>query len=88
MLIYLFHLSQIYFYFQNEYFHYDPQGVSDSVLDPDTNERYKRQPIEQIGGTPGDRIIPGTSFIELARTRGIIFMYENSKDKPDFEVTF
>jgi hypothetical protein len=75
-------------YFQNEYFHYDPQGVSDSIFDPDTNERYKRQPIEIIGGTPGDRIIPGTSFLELARTRGIIFMYENAKDKPDFEVTF
>jgi hypothetical protein len=75
-------------YFQNEYFHYDPQGVSDSVVNSDTNERYTRQPIEIIGGTPGDRIIPGTSFLELARTRGIIFMYENAKDKPDFEVTF
>lgn len=75
-------------YFQNEYFQYDPLGVTDSILDTDNNKYISRQPIEQIGGTPGERIIPGLSFLEMASTRGIIFMYENSKDKPDYEVTY
>ncbi len=61
--------------FQNEYFQYDPISVADAVVDPETNQFRNRTPIAQIHGTPGLGV-PGSSFIEMARQRGIIFMYQ------------
>ena len=73
-------------YFQNEFFQYDPLGVTDAVMD--TNGQFiNREPISQLYGTPG-KGVPGSSFVEMARKRGIIFMYENSMDKPEYEVMY
>lgn len=73
-------------YFQNEFFQYDPLGVGDTVMG--TNGQFtNREPISQLYGTPG-KDVPGSSFVEMARKRGIIFMYENSMDKPEYEVMY
>ena len=73
-------------YFQNEFFQYDPLGVTDAVQNA-TGQLVNREPVSQLYGTPGLGV-PGTSFIEMARKRGIIFMYENSMDKPEYEVMY
>jgi hypothetical protein len=73
--------------FQNEFFQYDPLGVTDAVQDPTTGQLINRQPVSQLYGTPGLGV-PGTSFVEMARSRGIIFMYENAKSKPEYEVMY
>lgn len=71
--------------FENEYFQYDPISVSDAV---DVNGKIeRREPVSQIHGTPGIGI-PGTSFIEMARQRGIIFMYKLVKDDTKGEVVY
>ena len=60
--------------FKEEYFIYDPVNVIDSIKS-ETGTLVNRPPISQIYGGPG--LGPeGRSFIELARKRGIIFMYE------------
>ena len=61
----------------NEYLHYDPIRVSDSV--ERAGVRQNRSPIGQIRGTP-DITAPNTSFLEMATKRGIIFMYQNVVD--------
>lgn len=69
--------------FQNEYLHYDPISVSDPV---DFNGKMvNRGPITEIYGTPG-LSVPGNSFIEMARKRGIIFMYKLFKDESKGEL--
>jgi hypothetical protein len=61
----------------NEYLHYDPIRVSDSV--ERAGVRQNRSPIGQIRGTP-DITAPNASFLEMATKRGIIFMYQNVVD--------
>jgi hypothetical protein len=73
--------------YQNEFFQYDPLGVTDAVQDPTSGQLINRQPVSQLYGTPGLGV-PGTSFVEMARRRGIIFMYENSMSKPEYEVIY
>jgi hypothetical protein len=73
-------------YFQNEYFMYDPLGVSDAVMQNGTTLS-NRAPISQLRGTP-DLMNPNMSFIEMAQRRGIIFLYENAKDKSEYEVAY
>ncbi len=70
---------------QAEYFQYDPISVADAV---DVNGRLEnRTPVSQLYGTPGLGV-PGTSFTEMARQRGIIFMYENVKKDSEAEVLY
>jgi hypothetical protein len=73
-------------FFQNEFFQYDPLGVTDAAVDG-TNKLVLREPVSQLYGTPGLGT-PNTSFIEMARRRGIIFLYENAMDKPEYEVMY
>jgi len=71
--------------FQNEYFQYDPISVSDAV---DVGGRLiNRTPVSQIHGTPGLGS-QGTSFLEMAQQRGIIFMYKLHKDDTKGEVVY
>ncbi len=73
--------------FQKEYFVYDPVGVVDSLYDQTTNKYSAREPVYQIHGTPGQGPA-GSSFIEIVRQRGIIFMYELVTDKTKGDVVF
>jgi hypothetical protein len=71
--------------YQNEYFQYDPISVSDAV--EVAGKLVNRTPVSQIHGTPGVGV-PGTSFHEMARKRGIIFMYKLVKDETKGEVIY
>jgi hypothetical protein len=71
--------------FQHECFYYDPLGVTDAYLTED-GKFANRPPVTQIQYHPG--IEGNVSFIEMAQSRGIIFMYESSSDQPSFEVTY
>lgn len=69
-----------------EYFMYDPIGVADAVPGPNgilTN----RTPVTQLYGTPGISET-GNSFNEMARQRGVIFMYELVKDASEGVVMY
>ena len=71
--------------FSNEYIQYDPISVSDAV---DVGGKLvAREPVSQIHGTPGVGVA-GTSFTEMARQRGIIFMYKLHKDDTKGEVVY
>jgi hypothetical protein len=72
--------------YQNAYIHYDPLGVSDVARDAN-GQIVQRPPITQLYGTPGIGE-PNTSFVEMARKRGIIFMYQNAQAKPEYEVAY
>lgn len=62
---------------ENEYFIYDPYSVAKPVL---VNNQYvKYQPIQTIAGVGMTQDELG--FVEIARTRGVIFMYELQEDK-------
>jgi hypothetical protein len=83
--IFMLHADMENGYFQNEYFQYDPIGVVDSAL---VGDRYEsRKPVSIIHGTMGVGV-KGTSFREMASSRGIIFMYENSRSDAGFEVSY
>ena len=73
--------------FQNEYFKYDPISVADAVRVPGSTTLENRKPVTQLYGGPGSGE-EGTSFTELARMRGIIFMYENIKKDSEAEVMY
>lgn len=73
--------------FGNEYFKYDPISVADAVPDPQTGRLENRQPVTEIHGAHGSGI-PGTSFMELGRTNGIVFMYQSASQKNEFELAF
>ena len=73
--------------FSNEYFKYDPISVADAVPDPQTGRLENRQPVTEIHGAHGSGI-PGTSFMELGRTNGIVFMYQSASQKNEFELAF
>ena len=67
-----------------EFFHYDPISVADAVLDQATNKYSNRKPVNVLNGIATS----GPSFVEMARTRGIVFMYENSKSDSEPELLF
>lgn len=69
--------------FTAEYIQYDPISVSDAV--EFEGKLVNREPVSEIYGTPGLGI-PGTSFTEMARKRGIIFMYKLHKDESKGEL--
>jgi hypothetical protein len=71
--------------FQNEYLQYDPIGVSDAA--EVGGKLQHRSPVSQIHGTPGIGV-PNTSFTEMARQRGIIFMYQLHKDESRGSVAY
>ncbi len=71
--------------FTPEYIQYDPISVSDAV--EVNGQMVNRKPVTQIHGAPGVSL-PGTSFIEMARQRGIIFMYKLHKDDTKGEVVY
>ena len=64
--------------YTTEFFKYDPISVADAYLDPATNRYENRKPVSILYGMPN--VGPqGTSFMEMAQTRGIVFMYQSSK---------
>ena len=69
--------------FTNEYMQYDPISVSDAV--EVGGKLVSRQPVAEINGGPGVGVA-GTSFIEMSRKRGIIFMYKLHKDESKGEL--
>jgi len=73
--------------FSNEYFKYDPISVADAVPDPQTGRLENRQPVTEIHGAHGSGI-QGTSFMELGRTNGIVFMYQSASQRNEFELAF
>ena len=72
--------------YTNEYFQYDPMSVFDAVLT--NNGVQNRSPTSEISGTPRKGAPPGTSFVEMARQRGIIFMYKLHKDETKGDVVY
>ena len=73
--------------FNNEFFHYDPISVADAYLNPATQKLTNRKPVNALHGAPGNGA-PGTSFFEMAQSRGIVFMYENTKSDAEPELLF
>jgi len=60
-----------------EYLQYDPLGVRDSFFDPATQAQSFNQPITIIPGTRDfANADDGNNFVDMARTRGTIFIYE------------
>ena len=73
--------------FQPEYFQYDPMSVVDAVM-TSSGTYQNRTPVSQLYGAPGSGAIPGTSFTEMARERGIIFMYKLHRDETKGDVMY
>lgn len=71
-------------YFQNEFFKYDPVNVVDAVMSS-TGHYTNRTPTYILDGNPR-RGNEEESFYDMARTRGVVFMYENCNSKPVYEV--
>ena len=68
--------------FTNEYIHYDPYGVVSYVKSAGASNNFHNAPITVIDGTPG--LGPkGSSFQEMASSRGCIFVYELTIDKTE-----
>jgi hypothetical protein len=70
--------------YQDEFFMYDPYSVVKPRLINGAVER--SQPIEKIPGTSFEPEL--SSFDDAARTRGIVFMYELSKDNSAGIITY
>jgi hypothetical protein len=85
--IIMIHADYASFRYTNEYFLYDPMSVTDAISLP-TGGYINRAPVTQIAGTPGLSGVPGTSFNEMARQRGIIFMYKLDKDDTKGNVVY
>lgn len=68
--------------YQADYIQYDPMSVLDTVVNPATGFQSERAPVTTIPGFP-DESRPGESFVEKARQRGIIFMYQLVKETKD-----
>lgn len=84
--IFMLHANPERGFLQNEYFQYDPISVADKIMTSD-NAVVSREPTSQLHGTPGIGA-PGSSFTEMARTRGIIFLYENTREQREPEVVY
>ena len=65
-----------------ECFHYDPLGVIETGIDTATGLAVRNDPVTSIPFGRG--ILPdGNSFVEMASSRGTIFMYEHSQGDGD-----
>jgi hypothetical protein len=73
--------------FTSEFMQYDPMSVSDSALTSNGKSQFG-PPIGQIHGNINSGGLPGTSFNEIARQRGIIFMYELHTDDTKGNVVY
>jgi hypothetical protein len=73
--------------YSSEFFHYDPISVADAYVDPTTQRYTNRKPVNALHGGPGNGPL-GTSFMEMAQTRGIVFMYQNVKENTEPELLF
>ncbi len=71
--------------YTNECFLYDPYAVTQSTLTAGVVK--KIEPIVQISETP-TIASPNTSFIEMARKRGIIFIYELKQLKDQIQLAY
>jgi hypothetical protein len=71
--------------YTNECFLYDPYAVTQSTLTAGVIK--KIDPIVQISETP-TLSSPNTSFIEMARKRGIIFIYELKQVKDQIQLAY
>ena len=71
---------------QSEYFQYDPINVSDPVSTPD-GHLINREPVQLLSGYPRHDE-PNASFPEMARQRGIIFMYQQAVTKSVNELVY
>jgi len=70
-----------------EFFKYDPISVADAYLDTTTQTFKNRKPVSILHGMAN--VGPtGTSFIEMAQTRGIVFMYQNTKVNENPELLY
>lgn len=84
--IFIMHPTQENKLLSKEYFRYDPIGVVDPAQD-DFGKFFERPPVSQLFGGVG-LTTPGDSFVEMARERGIIFMYELVKDTSKGDLTY
>lgn len=71
--------------YTNECFLYDPYAVTQTTLTSGVVK--KIDPIVQISETP-TLSTPNISFIEMARKRGIIFIYELKQVKDDIQLAY
>ena len=65
---------------QNEYYLYDPLGVTQGVVRG--NNYTTNAPVTMLNGT-SQVGFPGDSFEERARTTGVVFIYQNMNDNPN-----
>ncbi len=70
-----------------EFFKYDPISVADAYLDTATQTFKNRKPVSILHGMANVGPI-GSSFIEMAQTRGIVFMYQNTKNTENPELIY
>lgn len=70
--------------FQDEFFMYDPYSVVKPTMIGGTLQRYR--PIELIDGVGVSNNQVG--FMDMARTRGIVFMYQLYKDASSGVITY
>jgi hypothetical protein len=70
--------------FQDEFFIYDPYSVVKPAVVGGTVQRYN--PIESIAGVGVSNNEVG--FMDIARTRGIVFMYQLVKDSSSGVITY
>lgn len=68
-------------------FAYEPITVIKAARNKNTGIIEQKQPIRQIFRDP-DETVPGDSFYEIARSTGIIFMYEVVKDVNETSIIF
>ena len=75
--------------FDNEYLKYDPLGVRDSYVNSNSNQVERNDPITQI---PGARDLSSSAddenFMDMARCRGTIFIYQLKKDASEGVVQY
>jgi hypothetical protein len=85
--IFMIHADSTKNLYTNEFFKYDPISVADAYLDPATQTFKNRKPVSILHGMAN--VGPqGSSFIEMAQTRGIVFMYQNSKTNENPELVY
>ncbi len=72
----------------SEHFHYDPLGVNGPVQSATNPNAYTtKPPMGWIYGTPGLGA-PGSSFLEMAQERGIIFVYQLVTDETKGDIPY
>jgi len=73
----------------NQYCSYDPLGVVNITKDPVTGNLITPTPITQISHGPGQGpASEGSSFVECAERRGIVFMYELVHETSDGSLSY